>query len=98
MNTGYDLTVIYEENVPLAASVADDYSGVIIGSTLLMMVVFLLFLYIEKCRRYKMRLYLLQSELPIEEQEQVKPTWNLWELRARIQDMELKVASEIISY
>lgn len=34
----------------------------------------------------------------MEEQEQLKPTWNLWKLRAKIQDMELKVASEIISY
>lgn len=98
MNTGYDLTVINEENIPMAASVGNDYAGIIIGIVLFTTLTFLLFLYVGRCRKYRMRLFILQGEVPMEEQEKLKSTWNLWKLRARIQDMESKAARQMVPY
>lgn len=98
MNKGYDLTVINDENVPLAAGVGNDYTGVIMGIVLFTVLAFLLFLYIRRCQRYRIRLLILQCEVPIEEQEKLKFSWNLWKLHAEIQDLESKAARHMVPY
>ncbi len=98
MNIGYNLTIINDENVPMAASIENNYTVIIVGITLFTILAFLLFLYLGRCRKYRMRLFMLQCELPMEDHGKLKFSWNLWKLRAKIQEMESKAARQMVPY
>lgn len=82
----YRLVQIEEEMTPLHSGVNENYYiHALIGMAIVLLLAILIS-YIVTCSRYRKRIR------ELDEQQLVKPTWNLWKLKQLVNELELKKA------
>ena len=96
MNVNYDLTVISDENVPLAPGIQTGGSiGTAIAVVLIAVLLFVGILYMKKCNQYKKRLQELLTEAHADATNMKISSWNIRKLQIQVEDMENRVVKEI---
>jgi len=88
MNNHYDLTVISDESVPMAAGIENASNmKTAFAVILIAIVLFALILYMKKCNQYRKRVQELLAENGGDAQIHIS-RWNIRRLQIQVEDME----------
>lgn len=92
INKGYTLVEIQDEPVPLGAfpEVGSQYSGIVAGVMMLMVLAWLAAVYLLNCFKNRSRIRQLRSE------EEIYYGWNLKRLKETVVEMELQEAEPFL--
>ena len=99
MNNDYNLTIIGEEEVPMAAGITN-HIGIIMGLVWVIMIgitiTILFYWYRNKCKQYQERLYILIKKTSVTIGKEVRVNkWNLLKMKFQIENLELIAVNEL---
>ena len=96
MNNHYDLTVISDESVPMAAGIENASNmKTAFAVILIAIVLFALILYMKKCNQYRKRVQELQDQNSEDINRKIN-SWNIHKLKLQVEYLENVAVEKII--